>query len=377
MITTKKDDSTPKHTEITEKHRKEFSVIRFPRCPSVLNSSQLRRIIVLLIAVSTYAANPKIGTTSAQFLKIGVGRPTGMGEAFVAVADDASAAYWNPGGLARLTTRQVILNHIDWIADVNHDFVTVALPLKVGTVAFSVTALTMGGMNYTITDNPITPAREDTWAGPSFGATQFALGVSYSRMITDKLSFGITAKAISEQIWDNSASGIGMDLGLFYNTGFRSLKLGAVISNFGSELSYTGRQLDFADTTQNTDPPASYKTTPSPLPTIFRFGIGYNLMEAERDYLLFAADLVHPSDINETVNFGLEYCTNHTLFLRAGYILNTDSEYAEDVGRSTGICAGLGLAFKIREQIDLKIDVGYRTMKYLGGSPRMTLNIGF
>lgn len=333
---------------------------------------------ILLIVSNLLAGITKIGTTAAPLLKIGVGRATGMGEAFAAVADDASSTYWNPAGLALLSSREVILNHIDWIADVNHDYITVALPLNIGTVAFSATALTMGEMRHTILDDPKTLAvREDTGIGLTFGAVQFALAATYSRLITDRLSFGITAKSITERIWDNSASGIGMDVGLFYNTGFKSLKLGVVLANFGSEMSYSGRQLDFADTSWNTLPPATYKTTPAPLPTIFRFGLSYYLMEKENDYLLFAADLVHPSDVTETVNFGFEYAKNRLLFLRAGYIFNTDSKYASELGRKTGICAGLGLSFKIRERINLKLDAGYRMIEYIGGSPRITLNVGF
>ena len=346
---------------------------------STLYASRLMLLAfsILLVASSVFAGMTKIGTTAAPMLKVGIGRATGMGDAFVAVADDASSAYWNPAGLAQLTKRQITINHIDWIADVNHDFLTIALPLKIGTVAFSVTAFTMGEMRNTLTDDASTVAREDTGTGLTFGASELALAVSYSRLITDRLAFGLTAKAISEAIWDNGAAGIGADIGLFYKTGFKSLKLGMVISNFGSELTYTGRQLDFADTTKTTNPPATYKTEPASLPTLFRFGISYNLIEKEKDYLLFAADLVHPSDVNETVNFGFEYCLSQLLFLRAGYIFNTDSQYAGEIGRKTGLSAGLGVAFKIRNQIDLKIDVGYRVIDYIGNSPRVTLNVGF
>lgn len=336
-------------------------------------------ILILILVGFTLGGMTKIGTTAAPLLKIGIGRATGMGEAFVAVADDASSAFWNPAGLSLLVSRQLIFNHIDWIADVNHDFITVALPLKIGTVAFSATALTMGEMIYTELDNvATTDVREDYGElNRTFSANQLVLGISYARLITDKLSFGATVKGINERIWDNSATGLGFDLGLHYNTGFRSLKLGMVMTNLGSEMAYAGRQLDFADTLQNTDPPATYKTTPSPLPTIFRFGISYNLMETEKDYLLFAADLVHPADVSETANFGFEYCANKLLFIRAGYIFNMDSEYGDEIGRKTGICAGLGVAFKISDRVDLKLDVGYRMIEYLGGSPRMTLNVGF
>jgi len=340
---------------------------------------RLRNGLILAIILFGIALGgmTKIGTTAAPMLKVGIGRATGMGDAFVAVADDASSAYWNPAGLAMLTSRQITVNHIDWIADVNHDFLTFALPLSIGTVAFSVTSLTMGDMRYTLTDDATTPAREDTWAGPNFGASEFALALSYSRLITDRLAFGFTAKTINEMIWDNSASGIGADVGLFYITGFKSLKMGMVVSNFGSEMVYTGRQLDFADTTKTTNPPATYQTEPAPLPTIFRFGLSYNLIEKEKDYLLVAVDLVHPSDVNETINFGFEYCLNQLLFLRTGYIFNTDGEYGDEIGRKTGLSAGLGVAFKIRNRIDLKLDIGYRFIDYIGNSPRVTLNLGF
>ena len=102
------------------------------------------------------AAFSKVGTTGAAFLKIGVGRSTAMGDAFVAIADDASASYFNPAGLARVS-RQVQLNHVDWIADVNHENLAVVLPMtNLGTIAFTVTALTMGDIEQTTIDNPNT-----------------------------------------------------------------------------------------------------------------------------------------------------------------------------------------------------------------------------
>ena len=56
-------------------------------------------ILVLLASVvfvsPVQAAFSKVGTTGAAFLKIGVGRSTAMGDAFVAIADDASATYFN------------------------------------------------------------------------------------------------------------------------------------------------------------------------------------------------------------------------------------------------------------------------------------------
>src|SRR5215470_12611647 len=75
----------------------------------------------------------KVGTFDGQFLKIGIGaRAEGMGGAFVAVADDPSAVFWNPSGIARLDEdkAQVMVNHIEWPADVNIDQATVAFHIK-------------------------------------------------------------------------------------------------------------------------------------------------------------------------------------------------------------------------------------------------------
>ena len=63
----------------------------------------------------------RAGTAMGQFLKIGVGgRAASMGEAFVAVANDASALYWNPAGITQLEKNQVIFSRTNWPVDVRH-----------------------------------------------------------------------------------------------------------------------------------------------------------------------------------------------------------------------------------------------------------------
>jgi len=341
----------------------------------------LRVLVVTLLAVSAgFAAFSKVGTTGAAFLKIGVGRATGMGEAFVAVADDASASYFNPAGLASVS-RSVQLNHVDWIADINHEYLTAALPVaNFGTVCFSVTALSMGDMEQTTIDDPTTPAREDEGTGQLFGASDFAFAVSYARIITDKLSFGVTGKVVNQNIWDMTATAAGADLGLYYNTGFRSLRIGAVVQNFGTQLAFSGRQLEYSIEWPDSGPPqlpGAYRTDGAPLPTTFRFGIAYDVIDACPSKLTAAVDLTHPSDINETINFGLEYGYNDLFFMRGGYILNTDQDYAEDVGYLTGLTAGVGLKTKPTETLGIGVDYTFRFLQYLKPTHRVQLTVGF
>src|SRR5215468_8588160 len=87
------------------------------------------------IAGPVWAADvfEKVGTFDGQFLKIGIGaRAAGMGGAFVAVADDPSAVFWNPAGLARLDEDKtaVMVNHNEWPSAVNVDQATLVFHVK-------------------------------------------------------------------------------------------------------------------------------------------------------------------------------------------------------------------------------------------------------
>ncbi len=346
------------------------------------HSAKIRLLTVILsLAALTpaLAAFSKVGTTGASFLKIAVGRATAMGDAFVAIADDPSACYFNPSGLARVN-RSFQFNHANWIADINHDHLVAVLPTGFGTIAFSATALTMGDMEQTTLDNPNTRLREDEGTGLNFGAADFAVSVSYARIITDKLSFGLSAKGIAQTIWDMSAMAAGADLGLHYNTGFRSLRIGAAVTNYGTQLAFTGRQLDYSFFWTDSGPSSlqgSYKTTPVGLPTSFRFGVAYDVLEGPTNRLTTAVDIIHPSDINETVNFGLEYAYNDVLSLRGGYILNADTKYQEMVGWATGLSAGLGVRANPAASLKLGLDYTFRYLQWLKPAHRLALTVGF
>lgn len=331
--------------------------------------------LILLGLTPGFAAFSKVGMAGLPFLKIGVGRGTGMGEAFVAIADDASAAYWNPAGLALVSNRQVILNHIDWISDLSHEFAAAVVPSNLGSFAVSVTALSLGKFEETTVD-------EYQGTGQTFTGADISAGISYARMFTDKLCFGLTAKVISEKIWDVGTSGVAFDFGVHYNTGWRNLRLGMVIANFGPDLRYSGSQLNFTydpdwEWPWTREPiPATYLTETFPLPVLFRCGLAYDIFNTDFTALTAAVDLNHFNDVNEKVNFGLEY-KSHGFTLRGGYILNTDVNYAADIGWETGIAFGAGFRVKPSSAFALGLDYGYRNLGRLGMSHRLTLGVDF
>ena len=89
-------------------------------------------LVAVLLPVHAFATEPfaKVGTFAMQFLKIPPSaRGTGMGSAFTALANDASATYWNPGGIVEVTNTAITLEHTVWPADVNLDFAAAVFTL--------------------------------------------------------------------------------------------------------------------------------------------------------------------------------------------------------------------------------------------------------
>lgn len=360
------------------KIRKAIKQLSHPPRRTALHHSCIAILLLCTLHFSlctvVYAWAPKLGMAGVPFLKIGVGRSTGMGEAFVAISDDVSASYYNPSGLAFIKQKEFLVNHIDWLLDINHEYLSFAAPTTFGTIGFAVTALTFGDFEETTID-------QYQGTGKTFSANDFAFSITYARMFTDKFAFGGAVKGIQERIWEMSATGIAFDFGTYYNTGFKSLRLGGSISNFGPDISFQGKQLEYL-VTENKDwtwpwtyspIPASFLTEKFSLPIIFRFGLAFDMLSSAPYRITTAIDLVHYNDSPEKLNFGLEAALGN-FSLRAGYILSTNLEYQEALGMKTGLSYGAGFSFG-REQFSLRADYAYRDLARLGGSHRVSLGI--
>ena len=120
----------------------------------------------------------KTGTTAASFLEIGVGgSANGMGGAFVGLANDASALYWNVAGIANLERYEAILVHTDWIADTKFDYAGLVIPLgDFGNLGFSFTSLSMDDMKVRTVEQP-------DGTGEYFSHPNLAIGIILCKKI--------------------------------------------------------------------------------------------------------------------------------------------------------------------------------------------------
>lgn len=297
------------------------------------------------------AGRGKVGTTGMQFLKIGVGaRAVGMAEAFVALANDASAVFYNPAGLTASENKQVLLSHVEWPADINYEFGAAVLPLEnIGVFGAYVGMLTTGDMKVTVP--------YQGWTGGYFNASDWVVGVTYARKLTNRFSFGGSVKYITEFLGNEQASNFAMDVGTLFDIGVRGLKFGMSITNFGPDAKYFREQ--FA------------------LPIDFRLGLMMDIYRSDFNTVVATFQGNHPNDNIEQLAFGLEYKLKDVVALRTGYRTNVELETLDKVDEPfEGLSFGAGAKFGF-SGVKAQLDYAYSDFGFLDTAQRFSIAFQF
>ncbi len=332
-------------------------------------------VILFAMTISTVSSAQvvtKVGTTAGKFLSVPVGaRAMGMGGAFVGMAGDASALYWNPSGIARLYQTEAMFSHADWLADISFNYGGVVVPVgDIGTVGVSFTSLTMDEMERTTEAQP-----EGTQQ--FFSAGSFAVGVSYAKNLTDWFSIGGTFKYINEYIWNSSASGFAVDIGTLFNTPFPGLTFGAGIANFGTKMNMTGDDLLLPvgvtnNNGSNQNINARLATDNFELPLTLRIGVAYQPIADEDQVLTVAVDAYHPNDNSESINIGGEYSVfQRIVSIRGGYkglwLQDSEEEFT----------LGAGLNYEVTPGVRVKFDYAYQKFGRLSNVNNFSIGVLF
>ena len=341
----------------------------------ILHYSFTLTLMILLAQANAQLdrSTSKVGTTAAQFLKIGAGaRAIGMGGTYTAISNDIYSIYYNPAGVANTTgTGQVAFNHAEWLASINYDFAALSLNLAdFGTLFFSLTSLGVPEDKVRTFDFPEGDGR--VW-----DASSLAIGAGFAKKLTDKFAIGFQAKYIREAIWTTSATGFAIDVGTYYITPFNDMVIGASITNFGSKMRLEGRDILF-----NTDPDNNQSTGPNnvlsryemdefDIPLTFRIGLAMDVVKERYFRATVAVDATHPNDNTEYVNTGLELAYDEMAFLRIGYksLFLRDSEQ--------GLTFGGGLKYAFNDQFTLFVNYGWADYGRLENVQFFDLGIGF
>ncbi len=321
--------------------------------------------------VSLQGQTPKY---SNEFLSIGVGaRALGMSGAFVSVAPDATAGYWNPAGLTRVESNiQIALMHTEYFAGLaQYDF---------GALAFNLdekSALGFTFLRFGIDDIPDTSELIDAQGNfrydliRSFSASDNAFLISYARKLNDKLSLGVNTKIIRRTAGSFAGAwGFGIDAGLHYtlshwNLGIMGRDITSTFNAWNYQLD--DRMREVFTITGNKIPENSLEIT---LPQVV-LGASRSFLFVDKIGLLASADLNITTDGKRNVllkgdpfsidpSLGLEINYKQIIYLRTG--IGNYQEYStpqETKTRSMQLNMGIGIVIRKVLAIDYALtDVG-------------------
>jgi hypothetical protein len=186
------------------------------------------KLILLILIIGQCTLSQHIAKYAGEFLSIGVGgRALGLGGAYAALANDASAGYWNPAALARIDYPEVMLMHDERFGSLlNYDFGAVAIPYGVN-ATFGVSVMRLGVDGIPDTRN----AWEDRnnnglfdsgdYINPDkisyFNSADWAVYVTYAQRTSSSLMYGLNLKVLRRSLAEYSATGIGFDIGMLYS----------------------------------------------------------------------------------------------------------------------------------------------------------------
>jgi hypothetical protein len=286
---------------------------------------------LLLASATAYGSADRLGSAGAQELRIPVGaREVAIGGAVVADAAGAAALFWNPAGAGNTVNTEILFSHQPYIADMNVEYVAVNTPTGIGTIGASVKVLSVGEMLVTTEAAP-----EGT--GETTSPTMSVLGLTYSRAMTDRVLFGVTAMYVNETILRESAKGVAFDFGFQYHPGWRGLKLGLVMKNFGPGLTFDGPDFERILLPADQDPQSrgrTFKTQTAPceLPSSFEFGATWEQTLSPLSRVLVASAFQSNNFSDDEVRVGAEYGYRDLLFVRGSYVYTAQDDYLFNKG---------------------------------------------
>ncbi len=305
-----------------------------------------RRLLVgalLVTVLATHESAFAVGEAGVPSLTIPPGaRPNGMGEAFVAVSDDATAQWWNVGGLAFAKQRSLAFMHSQLVPDLAPDVYYEFLGYSqragdVGTWAISLIYLTYG--ESIATDPAGTPLGTFTsWEG--------TLNASFAMNLSDNVGAGISMKFIRvdyapDEFTQDNAEGSGtsfaVDVGTLWKMPKQRVNVGLSVVNMGPNIAFIDREQS------------------DPLPITARVGTAWTPITDDISNLLLTFDveqsLVWLVDDevderrSEIWHAGVEYRYVNLLAGRFGYVYDDDGDFSDPT-------YGLGFIYKDKLSLD-------------------------
>ena len=281
--------------------------------------------------------NDKVGSVAFKFLNIQTDARTAALGGTAAQASGAGAMFSNPAGLAG-SSMGLSAGMSQWLVETSIMSVGIAMPIAGGVIGLGVVSVDYGDMMRSGWGEESGQFIFQPNQNGAFTAADMSLQLSYGMNLTDKFSIGGSAKRISQSIDDVNISGMAFDIGMQFNTGYRGIQMGAVISNFGPDVE---SQADFPSMS---------------LPMTFSFGVIGEAMPGLNAGLnvLKQADMAQQYIVNAEYNVSIAS-------LRFSYNINDDQAPMSMGGGISIAGTDIGIAMTSHAALDnvMRISLGY------------------
>lgn len=347
--------------------------------------------------------NKGYGTTSAEFLQFGAGaRGMALAPAFAALTRDVEALYYNPASLPLMEGMEAGFTMMPYFADTNYLWAGLALPLGGGEYGFGISLSSFG-----FSDAPVYTEEDQTNESQlTYNVRQTAIGLSFAHAFIDRFSGGFTARLISDQLGQTSATGVAFDIGTNYHAELagRPISMAFVIQNLGTTLKHTGSGLNFAANPVVEDPdvpvksldpaPARFEAASSPIPVVFRVGVAYDAVSSASNRLSLLGEFNEAYNTGAGFGAGAEWAWSpedgpFAAALRGSYAYQADNSISNreedefagydeaDSEGLDGLTLGAGLRYNLAEAYAVKVDYAWRHFGALGQRSVFTVGLGW
>jgi len=335
--------------------------------------------ICCYVSLSLFAEE---GEYAADFLSAEVGaRAVGMGGAYVSVANDATATYWNPAGLTNINSNAFAAMYADVFEAldggflisgfVKYNFVNYVHNFEgVGVLGVSWIRMGIDDIPRTtfedVNNNGVLGDFHDTNGNgkkdegemyidrpieaETFSNADDAILISYARQLGSRLALGGNFKMLRQTAFQNRAIGWGFDVGVLFNP-INSIYLGAMLQDA------TGTRVTW-DTNSN----PTFVRSPN-----LKLGASLHVPVPIVGKLTFSADidtdrgnLSKKADSKIRLHYGVEYWLLNLIALRAGL----------EEGEMT---AGAGFKLPLGNAT-ITADYAFISHEELGGSQRISIS---
>lgn len=287
-------------------------------------------VLAVILLVTSHG-----GTSVLPFLKAGQGpRAAGMAEAFTSLAQDPSAVYWNPAGLAGLQGYQFAASHHFWFTGISDEVLHAAVKAGPGALGLGLAYSGEGGVE---------EWNEANERGETFGTWDGVFSAGYGMAFGSRYRAGAGVKLVTEDLHERQGWGAGADLGFMMQV-LDDLNVGVAARHLGTMSFGSGAEW---------------------LPGEIGAGANYG-----RGGFTGALDVVVPFDNYPNIRLGVEYAPVKELALRAGY--RTGPQDLKRLGALSGLAAGLGVSLG-----DVGIDYAFAPYGELGMVHRVGLRAAF